>query len=56
MAWGEMSRAWMFREGMHGDRRADSRSGMQPVPVQRSRMRKGFGDKGGMEAARRAAR
>lgn len=40
MAWGEMSRPWMCREGVCGDRREESRRGMQPVPVQRSRMRR----------------
>lgn len=39
MAWGEMSMPWMRGVGMVGWRREWRRRGMQPVPVQRSRMR-----------------
>ena len=33
-------------EGAFGDRRADRRTAIQPVPVQRSRMRRGWGLEG----------
>ena len=37
---GEMSMPEMWMVGLWGDRRAWRRRGMQPVPVQRSRMRR----------------
>ena len=40
IAWGEMSMPWRRGVGMEGWRRECRRSGMQPVPVQRSRMRR----------------
>lgn len=40
VAVGEMSMPWMWRVGIVGERMECRRSGMQPVPVQRSRMRR----------------
>lgn len=53
VAGGEMSMPWRLRVGMCGVRREWRRSGMQPVPVQRSRMRRVGG---GEERRRREAR
>lgn len=40
VAEGEMSMPWRWRDGMDGERRECRWRGMQPVPVQRSRMRR----------------
>lgn len=54
VAVGELSTPWIWRVGMRGERRECRRSGMQPEPAQRSRMRR---ERGGMEGdERREAR
>ena len=50
VAVGDTSTPWMWRDGRGGQSRACSRRGMQPVPVQRSRMRR---VRGGVEGAER---
>lgn len=56
VAAGEMSTPWRRRRGMWGERRECRRSGMQPVPVQRSRMRSALRGREGTARRRREAR
>ena len=57
MARGDMSMPWILRVGICGVRREERRSGMQPVPVQRSRTRRvQLGGVGEEEERRREAR
>ena len=46
VAWVDMSTPRRRRDGMVGNRREWRRSGMQPVPVQRSRIERGLVGRG----------